>query len=191
MITTKPAQTDHTILPIIANRWSTLAFSSQPIEKDKMMSLLEAARWAASSYNEQPWRYIVGYKGDGTFEKLASCLNEGNSWAENAGVLLLSVAKKNFSFNGKPNRHNLYDTGAADFAIMLQATDLDLTTHQMAGFDQDKAREIFHIDDEFDLGAVMAIGYPGDPNMLEGQLKERENAPRSRKKIDELLWPTA
>lgn len=153
-----------------------------------MEALLEAARWAASSFNEQPWSYVVGHKGDETFEKLGDCLMDGNSWAKEAGVLILSVAKTFFEHKHKPNRHYMHDTGAASATLHLQATSMGLYMHQMAGFDVDKAREHFKIPEDYEPAAMGAIGYPGDHDALSEELKKREQSPRSRKSIQEMLW---
>lgn len=188
MIHTKPATTGHPVLEVIQNRWSPLAFSNQSVETEKVMCMLEAARWAPSSFNEQPWRYIIGHYADGIHAKLCECLFDGNNWARNAGVLILSVAKMNFSYNNKPNRFYLHDVGAASAYLVLQATVLDLITHQMEGFYVDKARELFKIGGDYEPGSMIAIGYPGGVEMLSDQWKEREQGVRSRKTVDEILW---
>lgn len=188
MINNKPAKTDHPILPVIQNRWSPVAFSDTPVEKEKVESLLEAARWAPSSFNEQPWQYIVGFQGDETHQKLADCLVEGNAWAKTVPVFMLSIAKTFFEHHHKPNRHYMHDMGMATMALVLQATDMDLATHQMAGFSLEKAREAFNITEDFEPGSMIAIGYPGSAEELPDDLREREEAPRVRKDSDEMLW---
>lgn len=188
MIQDKTARTNYPVIPVIANRWSPLAYSDKPVEKEKVMSLLEAARWAPSSFNEQPWSYVVGYKGDETHAKLADCLNEGNSWAKGAGVLMLSVAKTFFDHKHKPNRHYMHDTGCAGGFMFLQATEMNLYMHQMAGYDLERARKSFGIPEDFEPAAMIAIGYPGDHDALPDELKEREQSPRSRKSTEDLIW---
>lgn len=188
MIHDHPAPTDKPILQVIQNRWSPLAFSDQPLSQDQVKTLLEAARWAASSFNEQPWQYIVGYKGDETYEKIAQSLTEGNRWAKNAGVLMISVAKKFFAYNGKPNRHYAHDTGAASALMHLQATDMELYMHQMAGFDIEKIRHDFNVGEDHEPIAAIAIGYPGEHEALPENWKEREEAPRKRKSLDQMVW---
>lgn len=188
MLNNKPATPDYPVLEVIANRWSPYAFSDRMIEKEKILSMLEAARWAASSYNEQPWFYIVGWQGDENFGKLAECLAEGNAWAKKVPVLMLSIAKTYFEHKHAPNRHYMHDTGMADAYLTLQATALDVGVHQMAGFEMDKARELFEIGEEFEPGAMIAIGYYGDQNSLPEELKQRELAPRKRRTVQEMLW---
>lgn len=179
MINSNPAPADHPIHDLIKNRWSPRAFAEKTVESEKIDSLLEAARWAPSSFNEQPWRYVVGIKGDETHAKLTECLVEGNAWAKAAPVLMLSVAKKLFDRNQKPNRHYLHDTGAASTIMALQATELGLFIHQMAGYDLDKARELFHIDETYEPAAMIAIGYP--PENL-------QPADRTRNPIEDIRW---
>ncbi|MBI5422104.1 nitroreductase family protein [Candidatus Peregrinibacteria bacterium] len=188
MIHSKPAPVGHPIHELIANRWSPLSYSNQPLSPELVQSLLEAARWAPSSFNEQPWSYVVGFQGDAIHAPLADCLKEGNAWAKTAPVLMLSVAKTFFDHNHKPNRHAQHDTGAASALMALQATAMGLAFHQMAGFDSDKARSAFGIGEGFEPMAMIAIGFPGDSNALEGKMKEREEAPRSRKPTEELIW---
>ena len=189
----KAAQTDHPVLEPIAKRWSPRAFAQTPVEKEKLLSVLEAARWASSSNNRQPWRFIVAQKGEASFDTLLGCLREGNvSWAQRAPVLILSLAEKAFPARGdKPtreNRHALHDVGAAVNTLSLQATALDLYVHQMAGFYPEKAVEAFGVPDEFEPVAVLALGYLGDPDDLSDALRERELAERSRKPLGELVF---
>ena len=179
MINSKPANPDHPILDVIKNRWSPVAYSNEPVAEEKVMSLLEAARWAPSSFNEQPWSYVVGFKGDETHKKLAETLNDGNAWAREVPVLMLSLASLKFSRNDKPNRHAMHDTGCATGFMFLQATGMDLYMHEMAGFDSDKAREFFKISEDYEPAAMIAIGHPGDSD---------EDSPRERKSVDEMIW---
>ncbi|MEH2333620.1 nitroreductase family protein [Nostoc sp.] len=136
------AETQYTVHDLIRGRWSPRAFSNRTVERDKLLSLLEAARWAASSYNEQPWSLIVATQDQPSeYARLLSCLLEFNqSWAQSAPVLMLSVAKLHFDRNGKENRHAFHDVGAAASNLATQAIALDLFVHQMAGFDAQKAR---------------------------------------------------
>jgi len=185
MIHSKPADTHYPILPVVANRWSPVSYSDDPVEKEKVMSLLEAARWAPSAYNEQPWQYIVGYKGDDIHSKLSETLAEGNAWAKKAGVLMLSVAKNFFEHKHKPNRHYMHDVGMATMAMVLQATEMDLITHQMSGYSVEKARELFDLDDEHEPASMIAIGYPGRPESDEA--RQHDEARRERKGIEEMM----
>lgn len=172
----------------ILRRWSPRAFSNRPVTPEEIAKLFEAARWTASSSNEQPWRFIVGRKGDAAYTKIFDALAEGNQiWAGNAPVLVLSVAKTNFP-SGAPNYHALHDTGAALATLSLQATAMGLHTHPMAGFDHRKISASLGIPDDFQVGAVTAIGYLGDAAMLPEKLRERETAARSRKPLTELVF---
>ena len=187
------AQTDHPVLDLISARWSPRAFADTPVEQKKLLSVLEAARWASSSNNRQPWRFIVGQKGEATFDKLLGCLAQGNvSWAQHAPVLILSTAERAFAATGdKPardNRHALHDVGSAVNNLVLQATSLDLYVHQMAGFSPEKAVEAFAIPEDFEPVAILALGYLGNPDALPDALREREGAQRTRKPLDELVF---
>ena len=186
----KPAPTDHQVHELIRERWSPRAFSDEAVEEPRLRSLLEAARWAASCFNEQPWRFIVARKQNATeFERLLSCLNEKNQrWAKGAAVLVLSAASKVFAHDGRPNRHALHDAGQAAAQLTLQATALGLVVHQMAGFSQDRARQLYGIPDDVEPVAAMAIGYPGDPDDLPEDLRDRELGGRSRKSQAEFVF---
>jgi len=178
------------ILPVILQRWSPRSFAGRDVSRDDLRTLFEAARWAASSFNEQPWRFLVGTRGSETYSKIFESLGEFNqAWAKTAPVLILSATKTTFSHNNSPNPVALYDLGAAGATLCYQATALGLHTHQMAGFDRDVARKLFTIPQDFMLGAVMALGYLGDPSALEmeGQ-RQQEVAPRSRKAVSEFVF---
>ncbi len=186
----KPAQTEYPIHELIKQRWSPLAFNSRPIESEKIGSLLEAARWAASCFNEQPWFFIVATQ-DNTqeYEKLFSCLVEANQkWAKDAPLLMLSVAKLSFQRNNKPNRHALHDVGLAMGNLTLQAQSLGLFLHQMGGFDADKARTLYNIPEDYEPVAAIAVGYPGNVNQLDADLQQRELSPRNRKPLTEFVF---
>jgi nitroreductase len=186
----KPATTNSPIHELIARRWSPRAFSEQPVEVAKLRSLFEAARWAPSSNNEQPWRFLVATKEQQTdFTRLLDCLLEGNrKWAYRAPVLILSVASLNFDEDGKSNRHAFHDTGMAVENLVLQSTALGLVAHQMAGFDVGKARADCLIPPGFDPVAMIAVGYPGDPAALPDYLRERESKPRDRQPADDFVF---
>ncbi|HAF30267.1 MAG TPA: nitroreductase [Bacteroidales bacterium] len=177
------------INPVIRERYSTVIFSSKQIEEEKLTSLFEAARWAPSAFNGQPWHFIVGIKNkDERYQKLFDCLVEANQyWAKYAPVLVLSVARKNSTVTGKANRLSQYETGMAVGNLLAQATSLGLYVHQMGGYSQIKAREYFDLGDEFEPMALMAIGYKGDISIFPDDLKERELKKRVRKSIDEIL----
>jgi nitroreductase len=186
----KPADAQYPIHDLIKRRWSPRAFSDRVIEHDTLRSLLEAARWAPSSNNEQPWNFIVATKDDqAEFSRLLSCLVEGNSlWAQHAPVLMVSVARMSFEDDGKPNRHAFHDVGQAVANLIVQATALGLMVHQMAGFHPDKVRELYGVPKEFEPVAAIALGYPGDPKSLPDKLRTRELAPRERKHIAEFVF---
>jgi nitroreductase len=185
----KPAPTQHPIHELLSRRWSPRAFDERPVEADKLASLFEAARWAPSSNNEQPWRFIVGRKGEPVvYERLSACLVEGNQrWAHRAPVLLLSIAKLTFD-DGSLNRHAYHDVGLAAENLVLQATAIGLASHQMAGYHVEQVRTEFGIPAGFDPVAMIAIGYPGDPSVLEDRLRRREMNPRERSPITEFVY---
>jgi nitroreductase len=186
----KPADVQHPIHELFRRRWSPRAFDERPIEPEKVTSLFEAARWAPSSNNEQPWRFLVATKEqEAEYARLLDCLLEGNrKWAYRAPVLILSVARMTFGDDAKPNRHAYHDTGLATENLVLQATASGLAAHQMAGFDLDKARANLNIPQGFEPVAMIAIGYPRDPDVLPDYLKQRELAPRERNPISAFVF---
>jgi len=175
---------------LIEKRWSPRAFSAQPVETEKLNELFEAARWAASCYNEQPWRFVYAAREEKElFRKLFDCLVERNQqWVKTAPLLLLTVARRDFSHNGKPNRHAWHDVGLALGNFTLQAVALGLFVHQMAGFSSEKARENLGIPADFEPVAMVAVGYPGDPAQLPEELRAREGAPRTRKPLADIVF---
>jgi nitroreductase len=185
----KPAPSDFPIHELIRERWSPRAFSDKPVPPDVLRSIFEAARWAPSSNNEQPWAYLVAIKNEKeNFDKMLSVLVEFNAqWARSAPVLALAEAKLNFAKNNAPNRNAQYDTGAASALLSVEATAQGLAVHQMAGFDPEKARQVFGIPPGWEPIAALAIGYPGDPASLPPPLKDRELAPRTRKPVAEFV----
>ncbi|HYL62315.1 MAG TPA: nitroreductase family protein [Candidatus Methylomirabilis sp.] len=185
----KPAVTAFPIHDLIRNRWSPRAFANKPVERAVLATLFEAARWAPSSNNEQPWAYIVATKDDAeNFAKMLSVLVEFNAnWAKDVPVLLLAVSSLKFHNNGTPNRNALYDTGAASALLSVEATARGLFVHQMAGFDAAKAKQVFEIPADWEPIAALAVGYPGDPESLPQKLRDRELAPRARKALTEFV----
>jgi len=186
----KEARPDHPIQELFVKRWSPCAFSDRPVPDDDLRSLFEAARWSASSYNEQPWRYIVATTTDlEGFERLLSCLVEGNQpWARAAPVLALGCTSLNFARNGRTNKAAEHDLGAAGACLSLEATARGLVVHQMTGILPDRARELYRIPDDFRPLTGLAIGYLGDPNTLPEKYKERDLAPRQRKPLAEFVF---
>ncbi|GAC1470782.1 MAG: hypothetical protein NVS2B14_14920 [Chamaesiphon sp.] len=186
----KPADTQYPIHELIKKRWSPRAFSEKMVEQEVLQSILEAARWAPSSFNEQPWSFIIATKQDRTeYDRLLSCLTESNIlWAQQAPVLMISVAKHHFERNGKENRHAFHDVGLAVENLVIQAVELGVFVHQMAGFDIDKARELYSIPNGYEPVAAIAIGYLGDPQALPEQLRDRELAARTRKPLEAFVY---
>ncbi len=186
----KPAQAQYPIHDLLSKRWSPRAFADRPVSPETLRSLFEAARWAPSSYNEQPWNFLVATReSPEDFSRLLSCLVDGNiNWARYAPVLMLSVAKLKFDHSGKPNRHAFHDVGLAAENLVIQATALGLMVHQMAGIHVDKSRETYRIPEGYDPVAGFAVGYPGDPQSLPEGLRERELAPRSRKPAESFVF---
>ena len=186
----KRAEAGHPIHELLARRWSPHAFAERTVEREKLASLLEAARWAPSSYNEQPWAFIVATKDEPEeYARLLGCLVEGNqAWAKSAPVLMLSVAKLNFDRGGKPNAHAWHDVGLAAMSLVVQATSLGLWVHQMAGIEPEKARELYGIPEGWQPVAGLALGYYGDASSLPDRLRQRETAPRSRKPLESFVF---
>src|ERR1700737_3260926 len=186
----KQAETDYPIHEIMAKRWSPYCFSKKLISNEDLRSLFEAARWAASSYNEQPWSYIVAKKEDANeFERLLSCLVEGNqAWAKTASALALGVSRLNFARNNKPNRAAIHDLGLAAGNLVLEATARGLAAHQMIGILPDKARELYSIPQGYEPMTGIAIGYASDPINLPEELRTRDAARRPRKPLKEFIF---
>ena len=178
----KSNQVEYPVAELIEQRRSRRAYSTNPIEHEKIKSLFEAARWAPSSMNEQPWTYVYATRDQpDLWNKLLELLNESNRvWAINAPLLILSLARKTHMRNGANNALARYDTGAANTLLSIQATQLGLNVHQMGGYDRQKAIESLNIPDAYEPIVIMAIGYPGDPDSLSENLKLREEAPRER-----------
>src|SRR3954453_17617559 len=186
----KQATPEHPIHELLARRWSPYAFADRPVSEGDLLSVFEAARWAASSYNEQPWRYVVATKANpAEFERLLSCLVEGNQvWAKAAPVLALGCASLFFALNGKPNAAAVHDLGIASATLTLEATARGLFVHQMIGILPDKARELYRIPERFLPLTGLAIGYAADPDTLPEKYRERDLAPRTRKSLAEFVF---
>lgn len=184
-----PAKNEHPVHALIQNRWSPRAFAEKPIPNETLRSLFEAARWAPSSSNEQPWAFVVAAKEEPeNFAKILSTLVEFNqTWAKDAPVIGIAVSEMEFARNQRPNRNAFYDTGAAMAYLTTEATARELFVHQMAGFDPHKAIEVLHIPKGWEPIAAFVIGYAGDPDSLSDVLRQRELAPRSRKPISEFV----
>ena len=180
---------EYPIHPLIASRRSIRAFATKSIEPETLTSLMEAARWAPSSMNEQPWSFIVAVKANRSdFDRLLGCLLEFNvQWAQHAPVLLLSVAKLTFG-SGELNRHAFHDVGQAIANLTFQATVSGLLVHQIAGFDIEKARREFSIPQDYEPVAVAAIGYPGNSAELPEKLRKKDENPRKRKPLTTFVF---
>jgi nitroreductase len=186
----KKALTDYPIDKLLAERWSPYAFEDRPVSETDLRSLFEAARWAASSYNEQPWNYIVATKENPDhFQQLLSCLTEGNQiWAKNAPVLALGIASLRFTLNNEDNRAAVHDLGLASGNLSVEATARGICVHQMIGILPDKARDLFDIPDGYEAWTGLAIGYRGDPMTLPDALKTRDLTPRQRKPLEQFVF---
>lgn len=170
--------------PLLASRFSCRSYEPKTIDDEVLRSLFEAARWAPSSYNEQPWRFIVASRREGAaFEKMLHCLGGNQEWAMNAGALLACVVEKNFIRNGKPNPHAAHDLGLAVMSMAVQAVSLGLQMREMAGIERDKVREAYGVPADFEIVSGLAIGTPGD---LGDYL-----AKRNRKSLDSFVFEDA
>jgi len=191
----KPALTSQPIDPLIEKRWSGRAFiHNQPVAREQIISLLEAARWAPSCWNDQPWRYIVfdRFHNEEAWQKAFQCLSEGNrKWVIQAPVLLMAFADTRFTRNGKPNRWGQHDTGGASTSLCLQAASMGLMAHQMGGYDRDQARETFGIPQRYEIMSMIAVGHPADEDALEAGERERELEPRQRVPLGERFFDSA
>lgn len=185
----KKAKTSVPINELSTNRWSPRSYRFAEIENEKLMSIFEAARWTASAFNEQPWRFIIGKNGDATFNKIFDSLVEFNqNWTKNASVLVLNIYKKTFSHNSKPNATAIYDLGQAVSTYVLEAVNQGLIAHQMSGFDIEKATKSFQLEDDFVCVSVTAIGHLDKPDALSEELLKVELQNRMRKGVDQLVF---
>lgn len=186
----KHAQSAHPVHDLIARRWSPYGFADRSVSQEDLLSLFEAARWAPSSYNEQPWSYLLATRDEpAEFARLLSCLVEGNQqWAQAAPVLLLCCTNQKFAGNDKPNAAAVHDLGLAAANLSLEATSRGLHVHQMIGILPSKARAVFAIPENIDPVTAMAIGYAADPADLEDKFRERDTRPRKRKPLAEFVF---
>lgn len=184
------APTEVAINPLLASRWSPYAFADRPVARDDLRALFEAARWAPSCYNDQPWHYLVATKDHPEeFARLLSCLVEPNqAWAGFAPVLALGISRLNFSHNGKPNRAALHDLGLASAQLLVEATARGLAVHQMLGILPEKARQLYQVPEGFEILTGLAVGYAGDPKGLTDALRDRDAVRRPRRPVREFLF---
>jgi len=186
----KTAITDYPITPLIAERWSPYGFDSRAVPPHELRSLFEAARWAASSYNEQPWRFILATHDDpALYAQVLSCLWDLNqAWAKQAPVLVLCVVSLNFALNNTENRAALHDLGLATGNLSMEATARGLSVHPMIGIHPERAQQLFAIPEGFRAWTALAIGYRADPETLIPELKQRDTTPRTRKSLDQIVF---
>ncbi|HEX2475790.1 MAG TPA: nitroreductase family protein [Lacipirellulaceae bacterium] len=178
---------DYPIESLFVKRWSPRAMSGEPLSDAEMRTLFEAARWAPSTYNEQEWRFLYARRDTPQWPVFFDLLVEGNrEWCRQAGLLVVILAHKVFSRNGKPNPVHLFDSGCAFENLALQGAAMGLVVHGMQGFDFDKARTALSVPDDYAVAAMFAAGRPGDPNDLPEKLCEREK-PSDRLPIDEII----
>lgn len=185
----KPAKTQFPIHELLRRRWSPRAFSPRSVEPDVLRSLFEAARWAPSSGNQQPWRFLIARKEQpAEFDRMLHCLTDGNiAWCKDVPVLMISVANLRWD-NGEPNRHAFHDVGQAAAQLTIEAVARGLFVHQMGGILVDKIRETYALPEGFEAVAGFALGYPGEPDQLSGKLRDRELAPRKRNPVDSFVF---
>ncbi|MBC8082755.1 MAG: nitroreductase family protein [Hymenobacter sp.] len=185
----KHATTTYSVLEPIRKRWSPRSFASAPVAPEALNQVFEAASWAASAMNEQPWRYIYAHQADQeAFRKMADCLLPGNQpWAKNAPLLILALAETHFA-NGNPNGSALHDLGLANGNLMLEATALGLHGHFMGGFDPARTKDLFGLPDTLQPVVFIALGYIGEAELLEEPFLSREKAPRQRKPVAEIAF---
>lgn len=184
---TKVRKQEYRVLPLILGRWSPRAMSGEEISDEDLMSLFEAARWAPSSYNNQPWRFIYARKNTPYWDRLFNLLVEFNqSWCKNAAALIVVISGKNFEFNNSPSVTHSFDAGAAWENLALQASSMGLVAHAMQGFDYQKAKEELEIPDDYAVEAMIAIGKMGKKESLPKELQERE-IPSDRKPLKDII----
>ena len=180
-------QSTYAINPLILNRWSSRSMTGEELDEDTIMGLFEAARWAPSSYNNQPWRFIYAKRNTENWNKLFNLLAEANKiWTKNAAVLVVVVSRKNFEYNEKYSITHQYDAGAAWENLALEASSRGLVAHGMQGFDYQKARIDLKIPDSFDVMSMIAIGKKGSKENLPLELQNKE-FPNNRKPLSEIV----
>ncbi len=191
LLTAPYRQLEHGANPIFPNRWSARAMSGKPLERSALCKLMEAARWAPSSFNNQPWRFFYSLRDSESWPLFLSLLTPNNrTWCENAGALLVIASKNTFDHNGKPMRTHSFDTGAAWMSLALQGHLSGLVVHGMGGFDYARAHAELRMPEDWVVEAMATIGYPAPPNSLPEPLRSREK-PSGRKPLDEIAFEGA
>ncbi len=179
-------RSSHSIMPLFLNRWSPRSFTSESVAEEDLMACFEAARWAPSSYSEQPWRFIFARK-EADLVRFRSCLVEFNRlWANRAPVLVAVCARRRFTSSGEENRHFAFDTGAAWALLALEATRRGLSAHGMAGFDGERARNLLNVPEGYDVMCFVALGHRGEKNVLPERMQKNE-APNQRKALSTMV----
>jgi len=186
----KQPDLDHPVHDLVARRWSPYAFADRPVDVEDLRSVFEAARWAASSYNEQPWRWVVARREEPeAHARILSCLVEANrAWAQRAPVIALGIYVREFARNDKPNRAAQHDLGLAAGNLTLEATARGLAVHQMIGILPDRARDLYRIPENAEALTGLAIGHAGAPELLDEKLRGRDEAPRTRRPLGESVF---
>lgn len=181
----KEARTDHDVLPVIRERFSARAFSYEPLEEEELMTLFEAAAWAPSAMNEQPWRYRYALRGTGAFDRLWNLLNAGNQpWAKNAAALVVCSVMTTLERNGHPNHSRLHDLGLANAQLLTQATSMGIFGHLMGGFDHERAQQELGLDPAIEeVFCILALGRITSSETLEEPFRTREMTARSRRPL--------
>ena len=195
--TTNVLTLEHPIMPVLTQRRSARGYTSQPVPAEVLNQIFAAASSSASCYGEQPWRFLVGTQ-TGSAEAygkiLGSFVEFNQAWAKAAPVLVVGIAKLNFSHDGNPNGWAKFDVGQATATLAIQAAELGLQVHQMAGFSPDKVRAAFSIPAEYEPVVAFTLGYPGGLDAMPDAARDREMAPRTRKPLAEFVfeggWPT-
>lgn len=184
----KIAASEYPLHPLIASRWSPRAYSNKSVESEKLQCVFEAAGWAASASNLQPWYFLVGFKGDEVYRKIFETLVEFNRlWVVNAPVLVLGIAKTT-NPKGDPNPYFTYDLGQSVAILSIQAKAEGIYVHQMAGFDAGKAAATLEIPDDYKVLVAFTLGYRGDPEILHPNLQKLELSPRTRRSVGESVF---
>ncbi|MEL6633524.1 MAG: nitroreductase family protein [Bacteroidota bacterium] len=187
-VETKQVDTTHEIHPLFRKRWSPRAFASKDIPEEILNQLFEAARWAASSMNEQPWMYVYARKGTEAFDEIVKRLMDGNQpWAKKAPILMVAMKRTTFQRNGRPNGSADHDLGMANAQLVLQAVEKDIYVHMMGGFQKDQMKEYLNMGEDVKPVVVMALGYMGNVQDLEEPYRSRENKTRTRKPITDFV----